>query len=98
LVILEAWAAGAPVISSCTSGASAMILEGQNGWLFDLSQPAGFHAALDQALQQPERAAQYAAAGNRLVNTNYDTDVLAGRMKRLYEQVIEEKHALRHSA
>jgi alpha-maltose-1-phosphate synthase len=98
LVILEAWAAGTPVISSRTSGAAAMIQEGQNGWLFDLNQPAGFHAALEQALQQPEQAAQFAAAGSRLVSTDYDTDVLAGRMKRLYEQVIEEKHALRHSA
>jgi hypothetical protein len=33
-----------------------------------------------------------------MVSAEYDTTVLAGRMKRLYEELIEEKHALRHSA
>jgi len=38
LVILEAWAAGTMVLSSRTSGASALIEHGQNGWLFDLEK------------------------------------------------------------
>jgi glycosyltransferase involved in cell wall biosynthesis len=38
LVILEAWAAGTPVIAGRTSGALQLICEGENGWLFDLHQ------------------------------------------------------------
>lgn len=94
LIILEAWAAGASVISSRTSGATALIQDGQNGWIFDLETPQGFHAALDQALLQPELRARFAAAGKKLAAAAYDTDVLAARMKGLYEELIEEKNAL----
>ncbi len=98
LVILEAWAAGTPVIASRTSGASALLKHGQNGWLFDLADPGLLHSAVDQALLEPRLAAQFAAAGRQLVSAEYDATVLAGRMKTLYEQLIEEKHALRHSS
>lgn len=98
LVILEAWAARTPVISSRTSGATALIEHRQNGWLFNLEAPKKFQEALDEALLQPELAAQFAAAGHSLVATKYDTHVLAARMKDLYQELIEEKNALRDSA
>jgi glycosyltransferase involved in cell wall biosynthesis len=98
LVILEAWAAGTTVICSRTSGASALVHHGRNGWLFDLDCPAAFHEWVDLALGQPELAKQLAAAGRRLIDEQYDSHVLAGRMKTLYAQLIEEKHALRHTS
>lgn len=98
IVILEAWAAGAPVIASRTSGALSLVKEGHNGWLFDLEQPAQFHAALDEALLKPDITTAYTANGTRLVNEKYDAGVLAMGMKRFYETLIEEKHALRHSS
>lgn len=91
LVILEAWAAGTPVISSRTSGAAALVEDGVNGRLFDLGQPESFHAALDQLLAQPERRRQWGAAGRAKVGADYDTTALAGRMTRLYAELIAEK-------
>jgi len=98
LVILESWAAGTVPISSHTSGASALIRDGHNGWLFGLDNPKSFHDAIDTALLRPELAEQLAAAGRERVATEFDTTVLAQRMKNLYERLIEEKHALRNSA
>jgi glycosyltransferase involved in cell wall biosynthesis len=98
LVVLEAWAAGTAVIASRTSGATALIRHGENGWLFNHGDARAFHEAVDAALLKPELAAQFAASGNRLVRAEYDGVALAGRMKNLYAQLIEEKHALRHSA
>jgi len=98
LVLLEAWAAGVPVLSSRTSGASALIRHGENGWLFDLADPQPFHEALDRMLLYPALAKQLAEAGRKLVAENYDIHVLANRVKTLYEQLLEEKHALRHSS
>ena len=98
LVILEAWAAGAPVIASRTSGAAAIIRGGENGWLFDHGDRRAFHEAVDTALLKPDLATQYAAAGRRLASAQYDNDSLAGRMRNLYARLIEEKHALRNSA
>src|SRR5579859_4282884 len=98
LVVLEAWAAGTAVIASRTSGATALIRHGENGWLFNHGDSQAFHEAVDTALLRPALAAQFAACGNRLACAEYDGAALAGRMKNLYAQLIEEKHALRHSA
>ena len=98
LVILEAWAAGTTVIASRTSGASALINHGENGWLFKLGDALSFHTALNRVLAEPELAAHQAAAGASLVEREYDTAVLAGRMRTLYAELIEEKNALHHPA
>jgi glycosyltransferase involved in cell wall biosynthesis len=90
LVILEAWAAGTPVMASRTSGALDLVRPGENGWLFDLANPDAFHACLDEVLDHPERARQLTETGQRRVQTEYDCHVLAGRMKLLYEELIGE--------
>jgi len=98
LVLLEAWAAGKPVISSRTSGASALVRDGENGWLFDLSDPQPFHMALDKILLKPELAEGLGAAGRDLARSQYDIPVLAERVKNLYGELMHEKNALRNLA
>jgi starch synthase len=98
LVILEAWAAGTAVISTRTSGASSLIEHGKTGLLFDLARPEEFHASMNELWTNPETAVRLAAEGRQRVIANFDTRVLADRMKRLYENLIEKKYALHHSA
>lgn len=98
LVILEAWAAGTPVISSRTSGAVALVDEGVNGLLFDLAQPATLHAAVERLLRAPSTGREWGAAGRAKVTAHYDTGVLAGRMKDIYAELIAEKNAHGHPA
>jgi glycosyltransferase involved in cell wall biosynthesis len=95
LVILEAWATGTMVLSSRTSGACTLVRNGQNGWLFDLDKPQSFHEPLDHALIKTEVARRVLRRGGDEVNTLYNINALAGRMKKLYEELIEEKNALR---
>jgi alpha-maltose-1-phosphate synthase len=87
LVILESWAAGTPVIATRTSGALDLVREGENGWLFDLKDPDSFHACLDDALRNPARAREWAEAGRRRVQAEYDCTMLAGRVQHLYEEL-----------
>ena len=93
LVLLEAWAAGTPVISSRTSGASALIENGSNGWLFDLNDPPAFHRALEEMLDHPEKAREMASRGFEKVRDVYSVDATSRQMKRLYEEIVEEKRA-----
>lgn len=97
LVLLEAWAAGTTVISSRTSGASALVKHGENGWLFDLENPAAFHAAVGATLANPNLQKQLAESGRELATGN-SIGAVAGRVKNLYAELIEEKDALRHSS
>lgn len=94
LVILEAWAAGTMVLSSRTSGASALIEHGSNGWLFDLDQPGTFHDALTRTLNDPKSAQQMVARGAAMVRDSYSVYALAGRMKQLYEEVVEARQCV----
>jgi len=98
LVILESWAAGTPVISSRTSGASALVEEGANGLLFDLDRPATFHSAVDQILGNQGLATRLGAAGRAKATAEFDISVRAERMKRFYEGLIGKQDALRHSS
>ncbi len=98
LVILEAWAAGTAAISSRTSGASALVEHGRNGWLFDLDRPASFHEAVDLVLTNESLRQQSIVLGRQRVVNEYDTQVLASRVRHLYANLVEEKNALRHSA
>jgi glycosyltransferase involved in cell wall biosynthesis len=98
LVLLEAWAAGTTVISSRTSGAAALVRDGENGWLFDLAEPAAFHRAVNDTLRDPVLRSRLAETGQRLVRNEYDVKAIGRRVKNVYEELIESKHALRHSA
>jgi alpha-maltose-1-phosphate synthase len=98
IVIVEAWAAGTPVVSSRTSGASTLIEDGRNGLLFELGRPATFHSAIDRVLNQPGFALHLSEKGRARAAAQFDTEACARRMRLLYEELVEEKHALRHSA
>ncbi len=93
LIIIEAWAAGAPVLSSRTSGALSLVREGENGHLFSIEDEDEFHRGLDQTLDHPKQARRLAENGHHLVATEYDTLVLSRRIKALYEELIQEKRA-----
>ncbi len=90
LVILEAWASGTTVVSSRASGPSALIRDGENGWLFSLDKPEVFHGAVNCALGNPALARQMAARG-AAVTEQFSLVALAGRLKKLYEELIREK-------
>jgi alpha-maltose-1-phosphate synthase len=98
LVVLEAWATGTMALSTRTSGACALVRHGENGWLFDLDKPESFHQSLAHALSNSDDARRVLRRGGDEVHTQYNLTALAGRMKALYEELIEEKHALRNPA
>ena len=97
LVILEAWAAGLATMASRTDGATALIRDGENGQLFDPARPEEFHGQLDRVLRDAPYRERLAAAGGRVAD-EYDTTVMAGRVKNLYARLSDEKNALRNSA
>jgi starch synthase len=91
LSILEAWAAGTPVIASRTSGACELIRAGENGQLFDINDSPGFLSLLNETLLRPDEASKLAQRGQQLAAAEYDTNMLAGRIKSLYERLIKER-------
>jgi glycosyltransferase involved in cell wall biosynthesis len=91
LIILEAWAAKAPVISTRTSGALSLVRDNENGRLFNVDNLPEFHAGLDSILNNPAYGEQLATRGNQLAAAEYDTVLLSERIKSLYQELIERK-------
>jgi glycosyltransferase involved in cell wall biosynthesis len=61
--LLEAMAAGLPCIAAAVGGVPELIEHERTGLLFDPHVPASLHAAIDDLMGHPQRAAQLAANG-----------------------------------
>jgi starch synthase len=95
LVILEAWAAQRPVISTRTSGALDLISDGVDGHLFDLNSAESFHAAVDRVLSDGALARELGCRGFARAQ-EFDTTRLAARVRDLYEELLKEKNEIRN--
>ncbi|MBM4397970.1 MAG: glycosyltransferase family 4 protein, partial [Deltaproteobacteria bacterium] len=91
LVALEAWSAGTPVLCSRPAAGSDLLIPGENGEVFDLDDPPGFFRGLDAVLADGRRMGE---TGRALARASYDAGAIAGRLKGIYEEVIEA-HAAR---
>ena len=90
LVILEAWAAKRPVLATCTGGALDLVTDGKDAHLFDLESPRTFHGKADRVLNDPQQARDLGHAGFERAK-EFDTVRLAGRMRDLYAELVDEK-------
>ncbi len=70
-VILEAWGAGVPVVSSRSEGPSWMMHEGEDGLLFGLEDAAGLAAALRRLRDDRALRARLVEGGRRTLDATF---------------------------
>jgi alpha-maltose-1-phosphate synthase len=87
LVILEAWAAGTPVLSNRTSGPLSFVEHRETGLFFDVSDPRSFHQAVDLVLTNPAERNHLVEKAEHVARTQYNTSVITSQMKDLYEEL-----------
>lgn len=90
IVILEAWAAGTPVISSRTSGPLDLIDHGRTGLLYDLDTPSTFHQAIDAVFNDANLHRQLREQASAHVLTEFDVPSIAARVAKVYTELGEE--------
>jgi phosphatidyl-myo-inositol alpha-mannosyltransferase len=86
VVLLEAMAAGAPVVASDLDAFARVLADGSAGVLVRRGDAAELAAALTRLLGDPARRAELAAAGQQTVHA-YDWSVVAERILAVYETV-----------
>jgi phosphatidylinositol alpha-mannosyltransferase len=86
VILLEAMAAGAPVVASDLDAFSRVLEDGTAGLLVRRGDAAELAAALAGLLADPARRTQLADAGRRAV-AGYDWSVVAERILTVYETV-----------
>jgi glycosyltransferase involved in cell wall biosynthesis len=71
LVVLEAMAAGVPVVGSRVSGIPEVVVDGETGWLVPPEDPQALAGALAAALAHPAEARRRGEGGRRRVDERY---------------------------
>ncbi|MDP2871751.1 MAG: glycosyltransferase family 4 protein [Bacillota bacterium] len=72
LAVLEAMAAGLPVVASRIAGMNEAVVHGETGLLFELSAgPAAVAGALEPLIAQPDLARRMGAAGRKRAETRF---------------------------
>ena len=87
VVLIEALAAGAPIVASDLDAFARVLEDGAAGVLVRRGDPAALADALCGLLDDPDRLAELSAGGPR-VAAGYDWDVLARRILAVYETVL----------
>ncbi len=92
-VVLEAMAAGRPVVVSCFSGTSEIIEEGRTGFVVNPLDVEALAERLRLLLRDSARAAQVGEAGRRLVEERYTIERCACRYLELLEGLLSSRAA-----
>lgn len=77
LAILEAMAAGVPVVATAVSGNPDAIVDGESGWLVAAEDSAALASALIHALADPAEARRRAAAASERFRERFEIGVVA---------------------
>ena len=85
--ILEAMAAGRPVIGSNIGGIPDMVEDGVTGYLVPPGDAAAFADALEKMLNDPDLT-HMGAAGRKRVESNCQCEKSAARLLNLYQQLL----------
>jgi len=90
MVLLEAMAAGTPIIASDIEGYRTVMRHGGEGWLVPPKDPEALAQALIRLLQRPDWRRRMGACG-RATARGYSWDQVAERVLSYYREVLETK-------
>lgn len=86
--LVEAMAAGLPVVASDIPGYREVVTDGVEGLLVPARDPEALAAGLVRVLRDPQLAARLGAAGRERART-FDWSIVVGRLEELYGRAIE---------
>jgi glycosyltransferase involved in cell wall biosynthesis len=90
-VLLEAAAAGKPVVSTRTTGVVDAVLDGVTGILVPPMDPLALATAVDRLLRDPGLAARMGACARALVREHFDNSIYLARWASMLESLARGK-------
>jgi glycosyltransferase involved in cell wall biosynthesis len=94
MVVLEAMAAGVPVLAAKVGGVPDLVEDGQNGIFCDPLDPASIRAGIGRLLDNSGEAAALAARAKAQARERYHPAVVARRHCEIYREVLDAKAPL----
>jgi glycosyltransferase involved in cell wall biosynthesis len=91
VALIEAMAAGVPVLSTDVGGVADLVAHGETGWLVRPGDPPAMARAINALLGDPPLRARLAAAGRVSALERHDAVHLISRVEQFYVAVVNEK-------
>jgi len=91
VALIEALAAGRPVVATRVGGTPDLLADGAHGRLVPPRDPQALAAAIVEVLQAPGPANERACAGQRHVLAHHSAERLIDDMDRLYRELLSKK-------
>jgi len=88
MTILEAMAAGRPVVATCTGGNPELVVDGKTGYLVPVGDHEAASGALARILKSPEQARKMGEAGKARFDAEFTIHAMLGSYKELYEEIL----------
>jgi glycosyltransferase involved in cell wall biosynthesis len=86
--LLEAQAAGVPVVAGRVGGVGDIVRDGETGLLVAPGDPAGFGAAVHSLLRAPDVRARFSAAARRITARDHTIEAAARRLDRILAEAV----------
>jgi glycosyltransferase involved in cell wall biosynthesis len=89
-VVLEAMAAGLPVVATRVEGTQEVIQDGRTGWLISPRSVSELTRALTEVIADPAAAQLRGECGRELVQQQFTWEAMVNRYEQLYRIVLKE--------
>jgi glycosyltransferase involved in cell wall biosynthesis len=89
LVLIEAMAAGKPVIGTLCGGIPEIIVDGETGLLVPPESPHELAKAISTLLKNPDLARRMGQAGRRRVEKHFSVDPYVENVEKVYLELLE---------
>lgn len=90
--LLEAMAAGLPVVATRVGGTPEVVSHGRTGLLVPPGDPRELANAIERLIRDPAFAASCGSAGQADVRERFSLQRMIGRTEALYESLLETRH------
>ncbi len=89
--ILEAMAAGRPVVATQVGGVPEVVEHGTTGFLAAAGDTSAIAASIVKLLRDPNAAAAMGAAGRQRIEREFTPEKTVARLERLYDRLLRER-------
>jgi len=94
--LIEAMAAGVPVVATAVGGVPDVVVDGETGYLVEAGDVKGMAQAIIELLRNPEKAKEMGQRGREAVYPRFDVQTLIANVKGLYTELLRQKNINLH--